>query len=104
MAVHGHEQCASCGANVEPCCSGADAVNEAAAVPGIAGGVEPHLFEHLFAQIGGATATVTTDALLFALTQRLGTDLEDAKLVLDAAQRVGIVEPAGPECHRLRRR
>ena len=26
--VHGHGQCASCGINVEPCCSGAPANNQ----------------------------------------------------------------------------
>lgn len=102
VAVHGHEQCELCSGNVAPCCAGADPVNEAAATPGIAGGPEPHLFDQLFEQLGGHAATVTTDALLFALTQRLGTDLDDAKVVLEAAERVGVVARAGKACHRLR--
>lgn len=102
VTVHGHGQCARCHNNVEPCCTGADAQSEAAATDGLDTGPEPHLFAELFAQLGGESATVTTDALLFALTQRLGTDLDDARLVLEAAERVGIVQPSGPDCHRLR--
>jgi len=102
VTVHGHGQCARCHNNTEPCCSGADAAGEAAASDGIDTGPEPHLFERVFAQLGGTEATVTTAALLFALTQRLGTDLDDAKLVLEAAERVGILQPVGSDCHRLR--
>ncbi|MEO6595060.1 MAG: hypothetical protein ABIP94_09950 [Planctomycetota bacterium] len=99
--VHGHGQCAHCGANVEPCCGGADAADEAAATPGVHAEAEPGLFARVFAQLGGVKATVTTDALLFALTQRLGTDLDDARLMLEAGERVGLVQSAGANCHRL---
>ncbi|MBL9078970.1 MAG: hypothetical protein JNL08_15810 [Planctomycetes bacterium] len=102
VVVHGHGQCARCHTNIGPCCGGADAANEAAADDGIDTGPDPALFAGLFAHLGGATATVTGEALLFALVQRLGTDLDDAKLVLEAAERCGIVVPAGPNCHRLR--
>lgn len=103
VQVHGHEQCARCHTNIGPCCGGADAANEAAASDGIETDPERHLFAGLFAHLGGETTTVTTDSLLFALTQRLGTDLDDARLVLEAAERVGVVQPAGDGCHRLRR-
>jgi hypothetical protein len=104
VAVHGHTQCPRCGNQVEPCCTGAAAGDEAAATPSIDAAPEPHLFPELFAQrLGGASATVTTDALLFALTQRLSTELDDARLVLEAAERLGVVERVGPALHRLRR-
>jgi uncharacterized paraquat-inducible protein A len=102
--VHGHAQCPRCGNNVEPCCSGANAADEATATTATVAGPEPHLFPALFAErLGGAGATVTTDALLFALTQRLSTELDDARLVLEAAERLGVVERVGDSLHRLRR-
>lgn len=104
VVVHGHGQCARCHTNVGPCCTGADAANEAATSGGIDAGPDPALFASLFAQLGGRAATVTTQALLFALVQRLGTDLEDARLVLEAAEHVGLVERVGDGCHRLRQR
>ena len=103
VQVHGHGQCARCHTNIGPCCGGADAASEAAVADGIDTAPEPHLFADLFTHLGGAQATVTTESLLFALTQRLGTDLDDARLVLEAAERVGVVLPAGAGCHRLRR-
>ncbi len=102
VQVHGHDQCARCHTNIGPCCGGADAANEAATSDGIEAGPDPRLFADLFAHLGGSAAVVTTESLLFALTQRLGTDLDDARLVLEAAQRVGVVVPFGPDCHRLR--
>ncbi len=101
--VHGHGQCARCGNNIEPCCSGASAQDEAAATRVIDTAPDQQLFPRLFDHLGGRTATVTSDALLFALTQRLGSDLDDARLVLEAAERLGIVQPAGPSLHRLQR-
>jgi hypothetical protein len=104
VPVHGHTQCPRCGNYVEPCCTGASAADEAAATPAVDAAPDPHLFPALFAErLGGATSTVTTDALVFALTQRLGTDLDDARLLLEAAERLGVVERAGPSSHRLRR-
>jgi hypothetical protein len=102
VAVHGHSQCARCHTNIGPCCGGADAGTEAATNAGVEAGPDPHLFVQLFAHLGGAHATVTTQSLLFALTQRLGTDLDEARLVLEAAERVGVVLPVSPDCHRLR--
>ena len=101
--VHGHAQCGHCGTNIGPCCNGADAASEAGATPGVAATANQQLFAQLFHQLGGAAATVTDDALLFALTQRLGTDLDDARVVLEAAERVGVLQVAGTGCHRLRR-
>jgi hypothetical protein len=102
--VHGHSQCARCHTTVDPCCSGADAAGEAGAADGIDAGPDPRLFVSLFEHLGGVAATVTTESLLFALVQRLGTDLDDARLVLEAAEHVGLVRPAGDRCHRLRER
>lgn len=102
VPVHGHGQCERCGTNIEPCCAGADAFDEAAATADVAAAPDPDLFPRLFAQLGGSTATVTSDALLFALTQRLGSDLDEARLVLEAAERLGVVVPAGVGLHRLR--
>ena len=103
VQVHGHGQCANCGTNFEPCCAGADAADEAGSTTEVNVAEEPRLFARLFAQLGGVKATVTTESLLFALVQRLGTDLDDAKIVLEAGERIGIVQQAGAGCHRLRR-
>ena len=100
--MHGHGQCTHCGNNIEPCCSGASAQGEASATTGIATGLDPQLFPRLFEQLGGRACTVTEASLLFALTQRLGGDLDEARLVLEAAARLGIVNSAGPGLHRLR--
>jgi hypothetical protein len=102
VPVHGHGQCERCGTNIEPCCSGASAAGEAAATTVIDAAPDPQLFPRLFEQLGGASATVTSDALLFALTQRLGSDLDEARVVLEAAERLGVVTRAGPALHRLR--
>ncbi len=87
-----------------PCCGGADPATEAGSSRGVPTGPDPSLFARVFAELGGDDATVTTDALLFALVQRLGTDLEDAKIVLEAGERTGVVAAAGRGCHRLRAR
>lgn len=102
MRVHGHGQCGRCGANVEPCCSGASADDAASPAGEIDGGLDPALFARLFLHLGGPTATVTADSLLFALVQHLGSDLDDARVVLEAGERVGVVVPAGPGRYRLR--
>lgn len=84
-----------------PCCGGADPAAEAGATGGVASGPDPRLFARVFAELGGDDATVTTDALLFTLVQRLGTDLDDAKIVLEAGERTGAVVATGRGCHRL---
>ncbi|MFK7739255.1 MAG: hypothetical protein AB8H80_02945 [Planctomycetota bacterium] len=101
--VHGHGQCRTCRTNVAPCCSG-DGGNDAAITldRGHVGQTTPTLFPSLFAQLGGADCTVTTASLLFAITQRLDCDLAEARLVLEAAQRVGVVYSKKPDRHRLR--
>ena len=103
VQVHGHGQCSNCGTNIEPCCAGADAAEEAGSTTTVNAAEGPQLFAQLFVQLGGAEATVTTEALLFALVQRLGTDLDDAKIVLEAGERIGIVQRVRAGCHRLRR-
>lgn len=101
VRVHGHGQCAHCGNNIDPCCSGANAQDEAGATSAV--DIEPgqQLFPRLFEQLGGRAATVTSDALLFALAQRLATDLDEARIVLEAAERLGIVDRVGANLHRL---
>jgi hypothetical protein len=103
VRVHGHGQCPHCGTNVEPCCAGANALAEAAATPAIDAGPDRALFPATFELLGGLRATVADDALAFAIAQRLGIDLVEARELVDAAERVGIVEAAGPGAHRLRR-
>ena len=102
VPVHGHGQCERCGTNIEPCCGGANAAEEAGATPDIATGPDPGLFARTFVALGGAEATVTGDALRFALAQRLGSDLDEARLVLEAAERVGLVVPVPGDLFRLR--
>ncbi|MFN3240467.1 MAG: hypothetical protein ACE37K_03025 [Planctomycetota bacterium] len=101
--VHGHAQCVTCGTNVDPCCSG-DTGNDAATrtTTDEQVHVAPELFPLVFDGLGGRAITVTTDALLFALCNRLGSDLAEARMVLEAAERVGVVETARPGQHRLR--
>ena len=102
IPVHGHGQCARCGTNIEPCCSGASAADEAAATPGIAAAPDPGLLARTFLQLGGPSVTVTFDALRFALAQRLGVDLDEAALVIEAAERTGLLVPTGKDLYRLR--
>lgn len=101
--VHGHGQCAACRANIEPCCAGASVADEADGGENEALLVDPNLFARLFENLGGKTATVTTDALLFALVQSQGSDLDTARLLLEAGERVGVVQRFSASCHRLRR-
>jgi len=103
--VHGHGQCLTCKTTIEPCCGGASAGDEADAGCGEADApnVDPTLFASLFEQLGGANATVTTDALLFALVQHEDSDLETARVLLEAGERVGLVQRIGDHCHKLRR-
>jgi len=100
--VHGHGQCLTCNTNIEPCCNG-DSGNDARTRKQTDAPVNtgPHLFAKLFESLGGPDATVTTDALLFALSNRLGSDLGEARLVLEAAERVGIVLTKTAGLHRL---
>ena len=90
MQVHGHGQCRACGTNIEPCCSGDVSAGPGDLAPSLdLPGIGPELFPALFAGLGGVRASVTTEALCFALQQRLGCDLEQARDVLEAGVRVG---------------
>lgn len=103
--VHGHGQCANCGTNVQPCC-GADAPSDAslsASAGEVDAGAAPQLFPSLFDALGGRDVTVTADSLRFALTGRLGCDLAEADLLLEAAVHVGILRLAGERLYRLTR-
>ena len=103
--VHGHGQCVSCGTNVQPCC-GADAPSDAslsARAGAVDAGAAPQLFPSLFAALGGRDATVTAESLRFALTGRLGCDLAEADLLLEAALHVGVLQLAGDCLYRLAR-
>lgn len=99
--VHGHGQCARCGTNVEPCCAGASADDVSAPVQGEAPVVGPGLFARVFEVLGGPTASVTRSALLHALVQQLGTDLTDAKLLVEAGLRTGRLHAVGDTALRL---
>ena len=103
--MHGHGQCRTCGTNVEPCCAG-DSGDDAAsrAADGAGASAAPQLFPSLFDRLGGRGVTVTTEALLYALSQRLASDLDEARLVLEAAERVGVVVSPAAGLYRLRSR
>lgn len=102
--VHGHGQCVTCNTNIQPCCTGdsaSDAGSRSCRLSDPAAATVPRLFPSLFETLGGRDVTVTTDCLLFALSTRLGSDYEEARLVVEAAERVGILRRAGPGLHRL---
>ena len=100
MHVHGHGQCAACGTNVEPCCGGAG--GEAGESPTLHPlDANPQLFERLFEGLGGPKATVAEDALAFALAQRLGVDLDDARLLVEAGVRSGRLIAATGNSYRI---
>jgi len=101
--VHGHGQCATCASAVEPCCAGADAGSEAAANLDHPAHADPDLFVRLFAHLGGASATVTEQALLHAIVATQDCDLDEARLVLQAGEHTGLLVASGPGCYRLRR-
>ena len=63
VPVHGHGQCERCGTNIEPCCSGANAAEEAGATPGIDTGPDPGLLARTFLALGGPEVTVKEVAL-----------------------------------------
>lgn len=100
--VHGHGQCVTCNTNVEPCCGG-DNANDAASKSQTSDQTHmaPRLFPTLFDNLGGRSVTVTTEALLYALSNRLACNYGEARLVLEAAERVGIVLTRAPSLHRL---
>ena len=102
VRVHGHGQCAHCGINIEPCCSGANALEEAAATAAIDAAPDRSLFPQVFEHLGGPGSSVADDALAFALAQRLAIDLDEARDLIVAAERVGVVIAAGAGAHRLR--
>jgi len=101
--VHGHGQCITCNTNVEPCCAG-DNANDAASKSQTSErtNMAPQLFVALFDGLGGRSVTVTTEALLYALSNRLACNYGEARLVLEAAERVGIVQTRAPSLHRLK--
>jgi len=99
--VHGHGQCAHCGGNVEPCCTGAGGDDAEAGIGHAELEADPLLFPRLFAQLGGERATVARDALLFALAQRLGLGLDEAAIVVEAGVRAGKLAAAGDSAFRL---
>lgn len=101
VAVHGHAQCQKCGANTQPCCGGASA-DEATAEGTHEASPFPGLFPRLFLRLGGPEATVADEALLHAIVQSQDCDLDEARLVLEAGERIGLIVPAGSGCHRLR--
>ena len=99
--MHGHVQCTRCGENLEPCCAGASSDDAGTMATNDGMTPAPTLFPRLFEQLGGVGATVTTDALVYALTNHLGCTRDDALLVLEAAERVGVVRTIAVGPHRL---
>lgn len=101
--VHGHGQCTVCHTNIEPCCAGDNGGDACTASSrgGPAPDTPPSLFPQLFDALGGRDRTVTQQALLFALSQRLDCDLDDARLVLEAAERIGLIRTVASGLHRL---
>lgn len=91
VRVHGHGQCSRCGTNVDPCCAGASA--QAEALEGRSDGkrLDPNLLPRLFAELGGLRATLTEEALVFALCRDLDCDVDEARMVLDAARDLGVI-------------
>ncbi len=83
--VHGHGQCANCGTNVDPCCSGADPGSEALAPGERAQPVDIRVLKRVFAELGGLDATVTEASFLFALVRALDAPLDEARAVMEAA-------------------
>lgn len=102
--VHGHGQCASCGTNIEPCCAGdngQDGATREARPPSERREVSPGIFPAVFEGLGGIGCTVTESSLRFAVATRLASDLDEARLVLDAAIRAGVLEAPGDGLYRL---
>ena len=83
--VHGHGQCANCGTNVDPCCSGADPGSEALAPGERAQPVDIRVLKRVFAELGGLDTTVTEASFLFALARALDAPLDEARAVMEAA-------------------
>lgn len=104
VAVHGHVQCGACGTNLEPCCGGASAADEAPAQTHAETLPDPHLFERLFRRLGGEAATVTADCLQRAVVEHLDCDLEAAGIVIAAGERTGGLVRVGSAAFRLGRR
>ncbi len=86
--VHGHGQCARCGTNLEPCCGGADALDEAGE-GGSSWQLGPDLLQRVFEQLGSVGRSVTADSLRLALARALDASLQHADDVLELAVRLG---------------
>ena len=99
--VHGHGQCARCGGNVEPCCTGAGHDDAEAGLGHAELEADPQLFLRLFTQLGGEQATVARDALLFALAQWLGLGLDEAAIIVEAGVRTGRLVADGADAFRV---
>ena len=102
VRVHGHGQCATCKTNIEPCCSGDNTDDAACKNRGQEiNNSGLHLFPRVFDAIGGRKATVTTEALIFGLNTRLGTTYDEARALIEAAERIGIIVTKAPGLQRL---
>ena len=60
-----------------------------------------HLLPKVFDSIGGRKATVTTEALIFGLNTRLGTTYDEARALIEVAERISIIVTKAPGLHRL---
>ena len=63
--------------------------------------MSPGIFPAVFEGLGGIGCTVTESSLRFAVATRLASDLDEARLVLDAAIRAGVLEAPGDGLYRL---
>lgn len=104
VAVHGQATCPRCGADVTAACEGADAADEALDPCGESYSVPTDVFERLFRRLAHRNASVTTDALLFALVELQGVDRDGAQLLLEAGEHTRAIAKTGPDSWRLRRR
>lgn len=89
--VHGHGQCSVCGTNVDPCCAGASPESEARLPEGQAPPIDRGALRRAFEEAGGAQATITEAAFLFALGRVLDVSLEEGRVALEAAAELGLV-------------
>jgi hypothetical protein len=102
--VHGQTTCHRCGADITTACAGADPVSEAAPHAGHDFAVPTDLFPRLFVRLAKKDASVTTEALLFAICEHQDVDLEGARLLLEAGEHTRAIARTGPDSWRLRRR
>ena len=84
--LHGHAQCATCGATVVPCCDGAGEEVEKLEGPSC-GVLDLDDLERVFAAQG--TPSLTRTSLLYELCLHGAASFDEAQMLLDHAQGLG---------------